>query len=117
MKKLALSLVAALALAFAAVPVASACDDEKGHATTAANTKPQTVALEGKVVSVGCPMEAAKAECTGAALVVGETKHPIKTARKGKELASKARDTDKVVKVTGTTSGEYLTVASYQIKG
>jgi hypothetical protein len=115
MKKVAIVLALALGpLALAASP-ASACDEHKK--TQAAAGKAEKVALEGKVVTVGCPMEAAKKDCTGAALVVGETKHPIKNGSKGRELASKVKDTDKQVKVTGTQEGEYLTVSSYQIKG
>ena len=125
MKKLALSLGAVAGLAFCTVPLASACDDDKnaahaGKATTTANAggaKVETVSLEGKVVTSGCPIEAAKQECTGTSLVVGETSHPIRTAKKGRELAGKAKDTDKIVKVTGTQQGEYLTVDQYQIKG
>jgi hypothetical protein len=119
MKKLALSLVAALGLFVSTLSGASACEGEAGHAAAAPAQKAgvQKVSLEGKVVTTGCPMEAAKASCTGAALVVGETKHPIKTASKGAELSKKAKDTDKLVKVTGTKDGEYLTVTGYEIKG
>jgi hypothetical protein len=125
MKKLALSLVAVLGLylsPLSTVSTASACDGETGHtaAAPAAKTgvqKVSQVSLEGKVVTAGCPMEAAKANCTGVALVVGETKHPIKKAAKGSELAGKAKDTDKLVKVTGTQEGELLTVTGYEIKG
>jgi hypothetical protein len=127
MKKLALSLVAVLGLylsPLSTVSTASACDGETGHTAAAPAAKAgvqktgvQKVSLEGKVVTAGCPMEAAKANCTGVALVVGETKHPIKKAAKGSELAGKAKDTDKLVKVTGTQEGELLTVTGYEIKG
>ena len=128
MKKLALSLVAVVSLTLSGLALsgtASACDGDKnaGHAgketttATAAGGKAQTVSLEGKVVTSGCPIEAAKQDCTGTSLVVGETSHPIRKAKKGNELAGKAKDTDKVVKVTGTQQGEYLTVSEYQIKG
>jgi hypothetical protein len=124
MKKLALSLVAVASLALSVAP-ASACDGDKeaahaGKETTTAKAgaaKIQTVSLEGRVVTSGCPIEAAKQDCTGTSLVVGETSHPIRTAKKGRELAGKAKDTDKIVKVTGTQQGEYLTVDQYQIKG
>ncbi len=99
---------------------AQACDcDGKPHAANHAHkaAKAKKVSLVGTVVSVGCPMEAAEKACTGAALVVGEEQHMIKTAGKGKELATKTKDTNKTVKVTGTKAGEYLTVAAYQIKG
>jgi hypothetical protein len=122
MKKLSLSLVAVLGLylsPLSTLSTASACDGETGHsaAAPAAKTGVQKVSLEGKVVTAGCPMEAAKANCTGVALVVGETKHPIKKSAKGSELAGKAKDTDKLVKVTGTQEGELLTVTGYEIKG
>jgi hypothetical protein len=119
MKKLALSLVAALGLYVSTLPIASACDGEKGHTATApaAKTAVQKVSLEGKVVTTGCPMEAAAQNCTGTSLVVGETKHPIKKSKKGSELSTKAKDTDKLVKVTGTQEGEFLTVTGYEIKG
>jgi hypothetical protein len=132
MKKLALSLVAVGALAgalvFSGSTPASACDGEKNaaHAGSAAAApvaadtaagKVQTVSLEGKVVTTGCPIEAAKQDCTGTSLVVGEAKHPIRRAKKGVELAGKAKDTDKLVKVSGTQEGDYLTVTNFQIKG
>lgn len=125
MQKLALFLVAIVGLLVSAHTPASACDGEKeaAHAARATTAtagqagKMQTVSLEGKVVTTGCPIEAARNECTGTSLVVGETKHPIRKAKKGGELAGKAKDTDKVVKVTATQQGEYLTVTDYQIKG
>jgi len=135
MTKAILTLGAALALSIgvAATP-AQACDGDKAcdcnhgakgekagahHGKTArvaAKAKAQKVSLEGKIVTSGCPMEAAKAECTGAALVVGDTEYMIKKGGKGAELVTKAKDTDKVVKVSGTKAGEYLTVAAYQFK-
>jgi hypothetical protein len=117
MKKLALSLVAVVALILSAHSPASACDDHKNAKQAAGAPKVQTVSFEGKVVTSGCPMEAAKKDCTGTSLVVGESQHLIRKAKKGTELANKAKDTDKVVKVTGTQQGEYLTVTGYQIKG
>jgi hypothetical protein len=83
---------------------------------TTAGATTEKVALEGTIVSFGCPMEAAKQACTGAALVVGDTKHMIKKAGKGGEVVSKAKDTNKVVKVTGTKAGDFLTVSAYEIK-
>ena len=123
MNKLVLSLVAVLGLFATSMSApASACDGEKNaatptHAAAPATAKVETVSLEGRVVTSGCPLEAAKANCTGTSLVVGETRHPIKKSAKGSELASKARDTDKLVKVTGTSDGDFLTVTGYQIKG
>jgi hypothetical protein len=121
MKKLAFALVTIVGLVSLAQAPASACDGDKAeakHAATQADTgKVQTVSLEGKVVTTGCPIEAARVECTGTSLVVGETKHPIRKAKKGGELAGKAKDTDKVVKVTATQQGEFLTVTDYEIKG
>jgi hypothetical protein len=92
----------------------SACDCAKKHAPEG-ETQAVQVSLEGKVESYGCQMKAAKLECTGAALVVGEKKHFIKKAKKGEELVKKAKGTDKVVKVSGTKQGEFLTVSSFEI--
>src|SRR5262245_59784753 len=126
MTKAILTLGAALACAIGVATPAHACDCDHGdkagahHGKTEAKApaKPKAlkVSLEGKIVTTGCPMEAAKSECTGAALVVGETEYMIKKGGKGVELVTKAKDTDKVVKVNGTKAGEYLTVATYQFK-
>ncbi len=126
MKKSMLFLLGALALAFGLSfsSTAAACDKGDGHcdcakkAQAAADAaKPTQVALEGRVESFGCAMEAAKMECTGAALVVGDQKHLIKKGKKGVELVKKAKGSDKLVKVSGTQQGQFLTVASYSIKG
>ncbi len=121
MKKLVLSLAAVASLSLGAL-TANACDCDKSkeanhtaHASPVA--KAEKVCLEGKVVTTGCPLEAAAAQCTGVSLVVGEEKHMIKKARKGQDLAKQAKDTDKVVKVTGSKKGEFLTVESFEIKG
>jgi hypothetical protein len=119
MKKMILSLAGALGLAFAYPVPASACDtgcdcDKAAHAKD--EGKAQKVALEGTVVSFGCPIQAEKKQCTGAALVVGDQKHLIKKAQKGSELVTKAKDSKRVVKVTGTKQGEFITIASYSIK-
>lgn len=122
MKKLVLSLAALVSLSVGSLS-AQACDCDKSKEAnhTAHNTTPsgkaEKVNLEGKVVTVGCPLEADAAQCTGVVLVVGEEKHMIKKARKGQDLARKAKDSDKVVKVTGSKKGEYLTVESFEIKG
>lgn len=132
---LAFSGALALALGTIAAGPARACDDhdKKGKAdcacphgdkkaTHAAKTgktgkTAEKVALEGTIVTFGCEMQAAQKECTGAALVVGEDKHLIKKAAKGSELVGKTRDSNKLVKVTGTKSGHFLTVSTYEIKG
>jgi hypothetical protein len=49
--------------------------------------------------------------------VLGDEKLPIKKAQKGDELVNKTRDSNKTVKVKGTRRGDYVTVASYTIKG
>ncbi len=118
MKKTILTVAGTLALALGALGprAASACDEHKKGTNAAKAEAGEKVALEGKVVTMGCPMEAAKKQCTGAALVVGETKHLIKKSGKGSALVSKTRDTDKTVKVTGTAKGEYLTVSAFEIK-
>lgn len=124
MKKLALASALAFAsLGFAFAPTARACDGDKNcpceqvqAAKAKAGGKTQKVALEGKVITYGCQISAAEKECTGAALVVGETKHMIKKTKKGSALA-KSRDTEKTFKVTGSTQGEFLTVEQFQPKG
>lgn len=125
MKKAFLTFALALVFGFFAAP-AAACDgdcecphgkDKAAHNKTAKVEKTEKVAWEGTVVSFGCPMKAEKAQCTGAALVVGESKHLIKKAGKGRDLVAKAKDTSKVVKVSGTKRGEFLTVNAYAIKG
>jgi hypothetical protein len=121
MKKLAIAFASALALVLAAASPVEACDG-KGHcdcdhaASVKTAGKTEKVSLEGTVITFGCQMTAEKKQCTGAALVVGETKHLIKKGKKGTELASKARDTNKTVKVTGTKQGDFLTVDKFQIK-
>lgn len=126
MKILTASVFAALMLSPLALRTASACngDSKCQHGAAGSHSaqgqavsgKAQKVALEGRVVTEGCPMDAAAKQCTGAALVVGEQKHMIKKTGKGSQLAKKFRDSDKVVKVTGTTKGEFLTVAAFEIK-
>jgi hypothetical protein len=124
MKKLALASAFTFAsLTFAVAPAARACDGDKScdceHAQAAkakGGGKLQKVALEGKVITYGCQISAAEKQCTGAALVVGETKHMIKKSKKGSALA-KARDTEKTFKVTGSTQGEFLTVDQFEPKG
>jgi hypothetical protein len=125
MSKTWFGIIGAVALSLGSVGVASACEGSsscecahgKDKAAAAKTAKAEAVVLEGTVVSFGCPMEAAKQGCTGAALVVGETRHLIKRGGKGGELVTKAKDSEKVVKVSGTKAGDFLTVKSFEIKG
>ena len=127
MKNHILALCAVVALSFGVglgtVSVANACDgnpncpcNHKGgkQAGGAADAKATQVSLTGTVEGFACPM-AAKHDCTGYALVVGETRHMIKKAEKGPELVAKAKGGKTKVKVKGTQAGEFLTVASYEI--
>ena len=119
MKKTLLAALTALTLGLGFASGADACphcDHGKGGKQAAA-AKAETVALEGKIESYGCEMRAAKMQCTGAALVVGEAKHPIRKARKGVALVRAGKGTDKTFKVTGSKQGEFLTVDSFEIKG
>lgn len=119
MKKLTFLFAAFLAVALAGSSTpAHACDGHKKAKTAAGKqkAKPQVVVLTGKVVSYGCPMDAAKEGCTGAALAVGESRHPIKNKEKGGALTAEAKDTDKLVEVKANESAGYLIVKDYSIK-
>src|SRR5262245_42136251 len=107
MKKTLLGIAGALALLVGASAGPAAAGEGKPcpEAKAAKTGKAQKVSLEGTVVTYGCEMEAAKQECTGAALAVGERRHLIKKAGKGSELVGKAKDTNKIVKVQGTKAG------------